>query len=264
MLACGVEKAQHGQYPLNGSYRVVFGEVKVRMTRGVRTKCGDDWSPFSAMTLFTLRVLECPVDSNNCVHYYYVFFLNMAVSVVVRLSFLNLNFPLAGAAACVIRACLWLCAVRSQGGGGDRHAAPTGAAFISLVCLLSEWMSSSELEVTVLVCVCVCSRWRRACWTLGSLTAWWVWLRSSPSSRPRLPWTTWTLSPKASGIFFYYYYFFILVASLFCVCYVLSCNDVSICQSTECLCWQTHVNLNIWGSLFSLPAGFKVKLHVYT
>lgn len=66
---------------------------------------------------------------------------------------LNLNLPLAGAAARVIRACLWLRAVRSQGGGGDRHAAPTGAAFISLVCLLSESMSSSDLEVTVPVCV---------------------------------------------------------------------------------------------------------------
>lgn len=142
-----------------------------------------------------LNVFQYHVDFNKL----RVFRLHPSMfSCAHRLS--NLNSPSPGAAARVIRACLWLRAVRRQRGGGDRHVAPSGAAFISSVCSLSGQMASLGVEVTVCVCCC---RWRRACWTLGSLTAWWVWPRSSHSSRPRLPWRTWTPSLKASGIFDY-------------------------------------------------------------
>lgn len=43
-------------------------------------------------------------------------------------------------------------------------------------------------------------RWRRAWRALPSLTAWWAWQPSSPSSRLRLPWRIWTQFLKA-GVF---------------------------------------------------------------
>lgn len=95
----------------------------------------------------------------NCVAFLENHSLSFVASCLTLL--LNLNLPLAGAVARVVRACGRLRAVRRQRGGGDRHVAPPGVSsrgFSSrgVGCFL---LIRGVLEVTL----CLRSRWRRAC-----------------------------------------------------------------------------------------------------